>query len=107
MLKPFILSDYFDHEPRSLLILVEESYTIRDMHEKDPTDKLKLSEHDLNVMHLRSRFNCDLSYYLVDCDCYFDLGLSYDYVMDMIKSEYYKGLGKCKLEEKFSNIKRI
>lgn len=101
-----LLHSYFGRKPSCIMLVAEESGTLRDM-QAGTTNPIKLGPHDLFVMQMRARFNVELEYYIVDCDDYVDLGLSHEYVFDMIVAEYNKYDKTKKLDILFPNIHRI
>ena len=88
------------------MMIAEERGTLMDMHE-GTTNPIKLSGHMLFGLQMRSRYNPELKYYIVDCDSYLDLELSHEYVFDMIVAEYNKHDHKKGIDELFPNIHRI
>lgn len=91
------------------MIICEERNTLRTLFddiEPDENGRRCIPSYNFAVMNLRSRYNPDLVYYMVDCEAYKRYGYTADELFDDIYEKYIES-GFQPLNELFTFIKRI
>lgn len=98
------------HSQNSLIMVIcEECNTLRTLFDNikpDDDGKRYIKSHEFQIMRLRSRYNPDLRYYMVNCEAYKRYGYTADELFDEIHDKYIES--GCKpLDELFTFIERI
>ena len=78
-----------------IMIIAEERHTLRTLYddiEPDDDGHRYLPPHVFRALRIRSRYNPDLKYYIVNCDAYKRYGYTSDELFDEIYDKYKSGI---------------
>lgn len=92
-----------------IMIICEERNTLRTLFddiEPDENGCRCIPNYNFAIMNLRSRYNPDLTYYMVDCEAYKRYGYTADELFDDIYQKYIDS-GFQPLDKLFTFIRRI
>ena len=92
-----------------IMIIAEERHTLRtlfDNIEPDDDGKRYIPPHEFQVMHIRSIYNPELSFYKVNCEPYQRYGYTADELFDEIYEKYIES-GYQPLNKLYTFIERI
>ena len=92
-----------------IMIIAEEQHTLRTLYddiEPDNDGHRYLPPHVFRALRIRSRYNPDLKYYIVNCDAYKRYGYTSDELFDEIYDKYIT-TGFQPLDKLYTFIERI
>ena len=92
-----------------IMIIAEEQHTLRTLYdniEPDDDGHIYLPSHVFRALKIRSRYNPDLRYYIVNCDAYKRYGYTSDELFDEIYDKYIT-TGFQPLDKLYTLIERI
>lgn len=92
-----------------IMVICEEHNTLRTLFDDlEPSDdgKTYIDSQEFQIMSLRSRYNPEIQYYLVNCEAYKRYGYTSDELFEEIEKKYIES-GYESLDELFTFIERI